>query len=111
MKFILSLAIVCLLVPTGFSSASEPDYKAMLTQLKSMQAQLTTIQMKHMARVMGVSTSNLFQVTSNTEIIAQSYVPVTKTLATNWCADMVAIPSFTNTAIECTHEGTTIFKK
>ena len=111
MKFILSLAIVCLLVPTGFSAASEPDYKAMLSQLTSMQAQLTTIQMKNMARVLGVSTNNLFQVTSNNQIIAQSYVPVTKKLATDWCGDMVAMNSFTNTALICTFEGNTIFKK
>jgi hypothetical protein len=111
MKFILSLAIVFVFVPTAFAAAAEPSYDTMLSQLKSMQAQLTNIQMKNMAQVLGVSTNNLFQVTSNNNLIAQSYVPVTKKLASDWCGDMVAMDSFKNTALVCTFEGNTICKK
>lgn len=111
MKLILSLAIMLAFAPAAFAAAAEPSYDTMLSQLKSMQAQLTNIQMNNMAQVLGVSTNNLFQVTSNNNVIAQSYVPVTKKLATDWCSDIVTMDSFKNTALVCTFEGNTIFKK
>jgi hypothetical protein len=111
MKYILSIAMVVALFPTSFVAASEPNYESLMAQVHVLQARLTDIQMSNMARVLGVSTSNLFQVTSNNQLIAQSYVPVTLKLATSWCADMVAVDSFKNTSIECTHEGSIIFKK
>lgn len=112
MKLILSIALLVAFVPTSFAAAATvPNYESLMAQVHVLQARLTDIQMSNMARVLGVSTSNLFQVTSNNQLIAQSYVPVTVQLANGWCADMVAIDSFKNTSIVCTHEGNTIFKK
>ena len=111
MKVLFSIALLFAFAPTSFAAAATPTYDSLLSQLQVLQARLTSIQMSNMAQVLGVSTNNLFQVTSNSNVIAQSYVPVTKKLATDWCGDMVAMDSFKNTALVCTFEGSTIFKK
>ena len=112
MKSIAIVAVMFMVLPLSFASAAEVTTPQTLTQkLNALQEQVSHLRMQVMAQVLGVSTSQLFTVTSNSLTVAQSYVPVTPALAKSWCADMSAMNSFKNTSIECIHEGNTIFRK
>lgn len=108
MKTLATLAIAFLLVPVSFSAAAEPQTASVSAQLDSIERQIAHLRTLILARVLGAATSDYFTVTSNGNVIAQSYVPVTASVAKAWCADMAAMSSFKNTAIVCTHNGTTI---
>lgn len=111
MKTLATLAIAFLLMPVSFTAAAETTPVNVSAQLHAIEQQIANLRMLVMARVLGASTSNYFTVTSNNLVIAQSYVPVTAAVAQAWCADMASMPSFKNTAIVCTHNGTTIFQQ
>ncbi|MBP6924376.1 MAG: hypothetical protein KBB78_02305 [Candidatus Pacebacteria bacterium] len=111
MKTVATIAVVIMLLPISFASAAEVDKAAIRIQLQTIEKQIQHLQMVLKARVLGVSTSQLFTVTSNSTIVAQSYVPVTRAVADSWCADVVAMKSVQNTTVVCTHEGSVIYKK
>lgn len=112
MKTIATIAIAFMLIPVSFTAAAESQSArgANAATLHGIEQQIAHLRMLVLARVLGASTTNYFTVTSNGIIIAQSYVPVTTAVAQAWCADMAAMPSYQNTAIVCTHNGTVIYQ-
>ncbi|MFM2339771.1 MAG: hypothetical protein RLZZ360_407 [Candidatus Parcubacteria bacterium] len=105
MKFIIAIAIMLMVMPFGMAEASTTKAVSNEAKLYEIEQKISHIRMLIMSRVLGASTSNYFMVTSNGNIIAQSYVPVTVAVAQSWCADMKAINSFKNTTIVCTQNG------
>ncbi len=112
MKVIIPALVMFLLLPMGHVFAAE-NTKGMTIkdQLNAIEIKLNHLQKILEGRVLGVNTNQLFTVTSNDQVIAQSYVPVTRALADDWCSDMATNEAFGDTEIVCTHEGGVIYKK
>ena len=112
MKAIAPIFVMFLLLPMSSALAAENTQEATLkAQLNAIEIKLNHLQKILEGRVLGVNTNQLFTVTSNDQVVAQSYVPVTRALADDWCSDMATNEAFEDTEIVCTHEGTVIYKK
>jgi hypothetical protein len=109
MKFFAPIAVMFVMFPLSFASAAEAvDRQSLFAQLEVIEVKLHHLQMRLRAQVLGASTSRYFTVSSDDKVIAESYVPVTRSLADSWCTEMSTNEAFEDTQIECVHGGTII---